>query len=452
MRASLLGLVALAASLPSTALAQRPIRYTLDNGLSVALDPIPGRATVSVVVSVDAGLRDQPEGWSGLAHLTEHLMFDGTPAAPGHVLTSLERLGATAFNGMTTQDATVYVEVVPASALEQTLWLEAERFAHGLDGTTEADVEAQRRVLERERAQREFGREEVWDLVGHALYPSGHPYARGREQADDVAAIRLRDVRWFFERHYGPDMLTLAISGGFDPEDARRWIERYFSPLRRGPTARPPEWVVPPLVRLDGERRILADAPRSTDLLYVAWPTPPLGERSDAALDLAARHLQARLRQRLLGSGEAVEVDVWLESHALASRFSVWIAVPSRQGTLAPLRALDAELARMHEGGVSEASFQRALRALRDHHARILDSPIYRGWLQATRWPRLPGGYDAPSTRWARYEAVSREDVGRAAERYLPRTDRLVVSIAGRRHAPPRGRIVRELVVHPESR
>jgi zinc protease len=126
-----------------------PERYALPNGLQVVLDPVFGRRTVAIVVSVEAGRRDQPAGWTGLAHLTEHLLFQGTPAAPGETVTHLEALGASEILGETSDDWTRYSEVVPAARLERALWLEAERFAHGLDGLDEQSVAEQQRVVDR---------------------------------------------------------------------------------------------------------------------------------------------------------------------------------------------------------------------------------------------------------------------------------------------------------------
>ena len=428
-----------------------PERYSLENGLDVVLDPIPGRTTVAVVVAVDAGRRDQPDGWTGLAHLTEHLLFQGTPAAPGETITRLERLGASQINGETGNDFTRYYEVVPAARLEETLWLEAERFAHGLDGLDEAGVNAQRRVLDRERDVRTYGRAEVWDLVDEILYPEGHPYSRATEVASDVHAARLRDVRWFFQRYYAPDRLTLSISGGFDPAEVRPWIERYFGPLRRGGLAAPPAWTVQPEVDLEGERRVLAEASRSTDALYVIWPTPPWGSSADAALDFVSSHLERRLTERLVRDGDALSVDVSQGAAALANRFSVWITVPRRSGTLEPLQALDEELRALRRDGVDDDALRGLRRRWRHGELRSMDASLTRAQRHAYVLPAFPGGrYDLRSNL-ERYGAVTAPEVREAAVRYLHLRRRLVVSLSGRSDAPPEGRIVRDMMYEGDA-
>jgi zinc protease len=424
-----------------------PIRYTLPNGMRVVLDPIANRTTTAVVIGVNAGRRDQPPGWSGLAHLTEHLLFQGTPAAPGETISRLERLGASEINGETTDDETRYYEVVPSSQLEHTLWLEAERFAHGLDGLDEASVAEQRRVVDREREVRDLGREEVEDLLISILYPEGHPYGRAREERDDVHAVRLDDVRWFFQRFYAPDMLTVSISGGFEPDRVRGWIERYFGPLARGAIARPAPWQPPPPVPFEGERRVLAEANRSNDALQVLWPSPPWGAPGDAELDFVARELERRLEQRLVRSGTALHVRVRQGSRPLASTFSVWVEVPRGSGTLGPLQALDRELAELREQELDDATMRSFRRSWIAGDLITMDDSLTRAQRNSRRLPSFPGGHYDLGANLRRYDAVAASSVREAARRHLPPGHRLVVSLASRRDAPSEGRVVTDMMV-----
>lgn len=446
-----LGLLALA-MVPSRGAAvvpgvEAPIRYELPNGLSVVLDPLPARQSVAVVVSVEAGRRDQPPGWTGLAHLTEHLLFQGTPAAPGELMTRLERLGATAINAQTGDDWTRYYEVVPSARLERALWIEAERFAHGLDALDDQGLAEQRRVLDREREQRDLGREAVWELVRTILYPPSHPYGSARERAGDVHAARVADVRWFFQRHYMPDRMTLSLSGGFDPDRARVWIERYFGPLRRGPISAPPRQLPPPSVRIDGERRVLAEARRSDDLLCVIWPTPPWGAPGDAELDFVAGELTRRLARWRRVSRVVRDIDISQESGHLASTFRACVSVERRSGTQAPLMVLDGELEAMRRAPIEEEAIAAWRRRWMDGELVTMEHSLRRAQRNAARPPAFPGGVYDLGANLARYDAVTNEGVQRAVRRWLPSRDRLVVSVAGRHEAPPEGRIVSDVFV-----
>ncbi|GAB3969719.1 hypothetical protein GCM10027615_24450 [Plantactinospora veratri] len=93
----------------------------------MVLAPDRSAPVVGVAVVYDVGIRSEPEGRTGFAHLFEHLMFQGSE--------NLEKLahfrhiqgaGGT-FNGSTHLDYTDYWETLPSNALERALFLEADR-------------------------------------------------------------------------------------------------------------------------------------------------------------------------------------------------------------------------------------------------------------------------------------------------------------------------------------
>src|SRR6266545_6335108 len=94
-------------------------RHTLDNGLRVVVSPDRSAPVVGVAVLYDVGIRSEPEGRTGFAHLFEHLMFQGSA--------NLEKLehfryvqsSGGMFNGSTHPDFTNYFEALPSNALER---------------------------------------------------------------------------------------------------------------------------------------------------------------------------------------------------------------------------------------------------------------------------------------------------------------------------------------------
>jgi predicted Zn-dependent peptidase len=53
-------------------------RFTLPNGLRVVLSPDRSAPVIGVAAVYDVGIRSEPEGRTGFAHLFEHLMFQGS--------------------------------------------------------------------------------------------------------------------------------------------------------------------------------------------------------------------------------------------------------------------------------------------------------------------------------------------------------------------------------------
>ena len=58
--------------------------------------------------------------------------------------------------------------------------------------------------------------------------------------AEDLQRIGRREVQQFFQQHYGPQALTIAVAGDVKPEEVRRLAERYFGGWRQPEGALPP--------------------------------------------------------------------------------------------------------------------------------------------------------------------------------------------------------------------
>jgi zinc protease len=421
-----------------------PERYTLPNGLEVVLDPVPDQNTVAVCVTYHAGARDEPIGHTGLAHLTEHLMFEGTPHAPGNYLEQLDALGAIDRNGITSRDRTEYYEVVPSEQLERVLFLEADRMAFAVSSLRVERLGLQRAIVNRERIERVDlgGLGTIPGLLASVLYPRPHAYAELEEFREDIDSTQLADVQWWMQTWYAPDTATIAVVGGFDPAQARAAIERFFGPIHRsGPRVDPAP--TPSLVRqLTHERRIVVEAPLSRDRLLVVWPTPPWGEMGDAPLNLAASAIQARLVELLVNTGNALEVTCQQRSYEIASEFEIEIITARSAGTLVALQAIDIAVQEQRDLLMTPAQLSVLHGRWQSSGWWALESLTTRARHVAQHIRNAPGGHWSYDWTVTRYQNVTAEDVRSAARTWLPTNGRLVLSLAATRGAPAEGRVV----------
>lgn len=214
-------------------------RFTLPNGLRVVLSPDRSAPVIGVAVVYDVGIRSEPEGRTGFAHLFEHLMFQGS--------TNLEKLahfrhvqgaGGT-FNGSTHLDYTDYYETVPSNALERMLFLEADRMRG--PRLTEENLKNQIDVVKEEIRvnvlNRPYGGFPWLKLppVMFDTFPNAHD---GYGSFSDLEAATVPDAAEFFDRYYACGNATLAVSGDFDSAHARALVERHFGdvPARPAPS------------------------------------------------------------------------------------------------------------------------------------------------------------------------------------------------------------------------
>ena len=282
---------------------------TLDNGLKVVVSEDHAVPSVSISLWVDVGSRHEQPGRTGLAHLFEHLMFQGSELVEeGEHMALLMAHGGRA-NATTGFDRTAYVQSVPTGALELALWLEADRHGHLLPAVSQTNLDVQRDVVVEEKRQR-------YDTVpyGQALahlcelvFPEGHPYRHTTiGSMADLQAATLQDVHAFYRAHYGPATSVLTMVGDLTPEHGFELAQRYLGHLVDGTEPRPAPAV--PLGPLEEPARLELTEEVPSERLYLAFRLPGVTDPDFLACALALDALGSlsvsRLYRRLLRGEE----------------------------------------------------------------------------------------------------------------------------------------------------
>ena len=399
-------------------------RYTLPNGLQVLLHEDHSTPIVAVNTWFHVGSGNERPGRTGFAHLFEHVMFMGSQNVPvGAFDQWLEAAGAWN-NGSTTQDRTNYYEVMPSNALPLALWLDADRMGWLLPTMDQPKLDLQRDVVKNERRQGvdnvPYGRAD--ETIYAALFPKGHPYSWDViGSMDDLSAAALDDVKHFFTTYYAPNNAAIAIAGDFDRDSVKKWIDRYFGSIPRGPSP-VPQVQVPPATLARDTSLVLEDRvqlPR----LYYAWHSTRAFAPDDAALDILAYVLagdrSSRLYTKLVYELQAAQqVAAFQFSGRLDGYFQI-DAIPKEGRTPAEIAAvIDGEVARIAREGPTDRELQRARNTLR---AQFLDriASVLGKADQLNYYNYFIGNPDYVREDAARYDAVTREEVQQVAARYL---------------------------------
>ncbi|XXX76391.1 pitrilysin family protein [Sorangium sp. So ce134] len=404
-------------------------RATLQNGLRVVLSPDKSSPTVAVAVAYDAGSRDEPSGRSGVARMLMGMMARGSRnvAAGEHQRLVAERGGE--LHAETDVDRTTYAEALPANELALALWLEADRM-RSLDLSPQA-FEAQRKDAQERRgailgAAYGQGAVRLRELVFQGHWPHEHP-AIG--DADDLAGAELSWARDFHAAHYGPNRAVLAIAGGFDAAEAMELVHKYFDGIPAVSAA--PFKAVPFPEQTSQRTGVVRDgAARAPAILY-GWAVPPREHPDHHALSLAAF---------LLGGGESSRLEALLVADKAAAR-SVRVALDGHRGH--DLFSIDVRLAEGARVGDVEKLIEGEIRSLATagptqaeltKARRLLQSAFVSGLAGASARARalaehelLFGDAAHLNGELARWFAVTREDVQRAARDHLGPTRRTIV-------------------------
>ncbi len=341
-------------------------RFKLDNGLEVVLHRDNSLPLVAINIWYHVGSKDERPGLTGLAHLFEHMLFQGSQ----HVDTNdhfrwVQQAGGVA-NGSTWFDRTNYYETLPSNCLDLGLWLESDRMGFLLPAMNLEKLENQRSVVINERRQtvdnQPYGR--AFERIHELLYPDDHPYhwpVIG--YLEDIEAATLEDVTSFFEMYYAPNNAVLTVAGDLSIDQAMKRIGHWFGEIPSGAEISEVQAQRP---RSEGKprREVMPDRVELSRI-YLAYSTPSYGQPEWYAADLLSAVLSggksSLLYEDLVYRRQmATDVSAFvLPTELSATFFIVATARPNTDpGDLES--AIQSQIARVADRGVTTPTLTKA--------------------------------------------------------------------------------------------
>jgi zinc protease len=256
-------------------------QYLSASGIRVVLEHTADTGSAGATLVIGAGTSDDDAERAGLAHLTEHLVFDAHRDGQPSLARRLEALGAGAYNGTTAWDSTCYAVFAPQQTLQDMLFGLAGVLREPLAGVTDADLTAERQIVKNEarfRSQDGSPGQAIGWLM-EAAFPPRHPYARsGAGKAETLDRITLGDVRAFASRHYVPDASTLVVQSPLPIGAQRALVERMFGgiPAASAPPKSPSEGALD--WRPSGLREHTAAV--AAPVIWIGWSLPGVGDEA----------------------------------------------------------------------------------------------------------------------------------------------------------------------------
>ena len=408
-------------------------RVVLDNGLRVQLSRVPSGSFAGLCVVYNAGRIHDPVSLPGLAELTHRAMGVGIRDAPAGVPRALEGLGAVRAFESIAFDSSAYCADVPIENLEAAIHLEASRMGFLLSDLSAADLRRQRDMLvrlHRRRGQRGLGLR-VRQVEASALWRQ-HPYHQVSVSARGLARARLSHVQWFHQRHYGPANAALAVVTPGSIDDAERQVRHHFGGLRGyyGPSDL--RAIVAPLPQA---REVTINTRAFREELRLSWVTPPYFDQGDAALDVAANALKARLETAFEGD-PITWLWVGVISRRLGSYFQIVVETARGTRALSHLPTVERELQQLREQMLSAEELTEGRERFIGFDAPPVDAAFFLA-SQALQGRQLEVAYEAQ-----RYRDVTRSEVQQAVIRWLAPDARLLVYRRFDASAPDGGDVV----------
>ena len=400
-------------------------KFTLPNGLQVIFHVDRSDPVVAVSLTAHVGSAREKAGRTGFAHLFEHLLFlESENLGKGGLDKLTARIGGSGANGSTNRDRTNYLQTVPKDALEKMLWAEADKLGWFINTVTEPVLAKEKQVVKNEKRQgvdnNPYGHTSY--VIDKALFPADHPYNwQVIGSLEDLDNAKLEDVKEFFRRWYVPNNVTLTVAGDFDTAQAKKWVEKYFSEIKRGediPPLQKRPGVVKETVKLYHEDNF-ANVPELT----MAWPTVEDYNPDSYALDVLSSYLSRGKRapfykviveERKL----APNVGIFNSTSELAGNLELSIRAYPDKDLDEVAAAVGEAFARFEREGISEKDLSRIKAGQETQFYNSLSSVLGKG-VQLTQYNIFAGDPGFAEQDIKNILAVTPADVMRVYQKYV---------------------------------
>ncbi len=419
---------------PLAGVTQEVSERTLENGLRVIVKEDHRAPVVVSQVWYKVGSSYEYDGITGVSHMLEHMMFQGTETrAPGEASRIIAENGGQE-NAFTSRDYTAYYQQLEASRLPIAFELEADRMRNLQ--LREDRFKKERNVVMEERRLRTEDKPrsltyETFVATAYQASPYRHPVIGWM---DDIRNYRLADLKQWYRTWYAPNNAVVVVAGAVNPEEVFRLAEKHFGPLE-------PSTLLPPKPRAEpaqrGERRVRVRAPAELPYLIMGYKAPVLQTADEAwkpyALAVLAGVLDsgnsARLTRELV-RGRQIAAAVGA-GYGLYGRYEGLLTLSGVPAVGHDIPALEAalrdQILRLKEEPVAPAELERI-------KAQVVAADVYAKdsvYGQATEIGRLVTvGLDwrLADEYVERISAVTPEQVRQVANEFLS-DERLTVAV-----------------------
>lgn len=398
---------------------------TLKNGLKVLVKE-DRRAPVMVSqVWYKVGASYEHDGITGLSHVLEHMMFQGTDnLAPGEFSKIIAANGGRE-NAFTGADYTAYFQTMEASRLAVSMKLEAERMQR-LNLQEKEFVKELQVVMEERRMRTEDKPQsqayEYFKAIAYTSSPYRNPIIGWMQDLEDM---KLQDLAAWYQQWYAPNNATLVVVGDVDAAEVFALAEQHFAVIPRVDFKPLKQRVEVPQL---GLRRGIVRQTAKVPYLLMGYKVPVLNSQEDSddiyALEVLSGILSggqsARLAANLVrGSQVASSVSAGYDMNARLPTLFLFDGVPVEGGSVEHLEtALLEQVALLQQKPVAQAELKRIKAQVIAASVYEKDSNFYQA-MQLGLLETVGVGWQKSAEYVAKVQAVSVEQLQAVAKKYL---------------------------------
>ncbi|HUQ99398.1 MAG TPA: pitrilysin family protein [Gemmatimonadaceae bacterium] len=445
---AVLGAIAVLASTPAAVIAQtraatqashdvlpfKATERTLANGLKVIIVPTGFPNIVSIQVPVMTGSRNEFEpGKSGFAHFFEHIMSRGTKTkTPEQMNEIITRAGARE-NAYTTDDYTNYYATFAKEDLEPMLALQADRFQN-LQYDEAAFKTESRAILGEYNKNSANPSQKLFEAMRDSAFTT-HTYKHttmGFIRDIEDMPNQYAYSKQFFDRWYRPENATIIVAGDVTPAEVLPLIDKYYGKWKRGSY----KVMIPAEPPSKGPKYAHVDWSSPTlPLIAVAFHNPAFSETNNdnAALDFVSNlwfGQTSEIFKKLVQREQKVDfIGASNSSNADPELFTVSARVKKpedvqyvRDEILKTIQQARTTLVSAQELADSKSNAKYSFVRTLDNTDRIAST--------LATYVRYNRSYNTLNRAYALYDALTPQDLRRAAAKYFVDNGMIVATLS----------------------
>lgn len=399
--------------------------YQLDNGMKVLVKSDHRAPVVVAQVWYKVGASYEWSGLTGVSHVLEHMMFNGTKKHGAGEFSRMIADQGGRENAFTSRDYTAYFQQLEKSRLPISMELEADRM-HNLVLKKDVFSKELKVVMEERRTRTDDQpRSLTYEQFYAAAFTNSGYHNPTIGWMNDLHTLTVDDLRSWYQQWYAPNNATLVVVGDVVPDDVYAMAKRYYGAVPKGK----PIMFKPRQESVQhGERRIVVEAPAKLPFILMGYKVPVLATAKDEkeayALDVlagvldggdSARFARDLIRGRQLAASAGASYDLYARMDDLF----ILQAIPANGHSI---QEIEAALRGQVEKVKTELVDEKELKRIK---AQVIAAKVYEKdslFYQAMSLGMLESvglGWQRQDEYVDKIKAVTAEQIREVAKKYL---------------------------------
>lgn len=270
----------------------KTIKTILDNGVRVVASPSADTKSVSAIIAVKTGSRNEPEKINGISHFLEHMVFKGTKKRPTtlDISRELENLGAQE-NASTEKEKTSFYTRVSSEYFKESLDVLQDLVANPL--LKEKDIEMEKGViLEEKKMYEENPIMYIEDLFSEAFFSDKRMSREIIGEIKSIKDIKRKDFLAYKSEYYKTGNIIVSVTGDL-PKNYLKIIKEMTQGFKKGEET---DWGIEPSIQ---KGQIIRPLDAKQTNMILGYPGLSYGDKRIAAFKLLSVILGSGMSSRL---------------------------------------------------------------------------------------------------------------------------------------------------------